>query len=83
MVCKLVKLSMGFFWGGGWVERGEGGSMGKDSLLMNIYICTHTEVYEKFFLNLLMQFHSAFSMIALCRVISSSECGFFWGGVSE
>ena len=63
------------------MERGEGGSMGKDSLLMNIYIyiCTHTDVYEKFFLNLLMQFHSAFSMIALCRVTSSSECGLFWG----
>ena len=36
-----------------------------------VYICTHTEVDENFFLNLLMQFDSALSMIALCRVISS------------
>ena len=52
------------------MERREGGSMGKDSLLMkkkNVYICTHTEVDENFFLNLLMQFDSAHSMIALCN----------------
>ena len=64
------------------MERREGGSMGEDSLLMKkkkVYICTHTEVDENFFLNLLMQFDSALSMIALCRVISSSECGFLGG----
>lgn len=84
MVCKLVKLSMGFFGGGGWVERGEGGSMGKRLLAnekKNVYICTHTEVDENFFLNLLMQFDSALSMIALCNQFF--WVGFFAGGVSE
>lgn len=31
------------------MERGEGGSVGKDCLLMKVYICTHTELGEFFF----------------------------------
>lgn len=42
MVCKLVKLSVQFFGGGGWVERGEGGSAGKDCLLMKVYVYMYT-----------------------------------------
>lgn len=49
--------------GGGWAERGEGAIVGKECLLMKvyifIYICTHTEVDDIFFLNLLMNFDSA------------------------
>lgn len=59
MVCKLVKLGVGFL-GRGLGEKGRGREcrerlLTNESIYLSLYICTHTELGEFFSLNLLMQ----------------------------
>lgn len=90
MVCKLVKLSVGFFGeGAGW--RGEragvcgGRLLTKESISisLSLYIYVHTQNWMNFSQSINAVWVSALSVIALCGVISSSESVCVLGGLSE